>query len=80
MPTSDVPRAHLWEEIADRIRQRIQAGALKPGETLPSRAEIAAEFECSVAPVRQALAELDREGWIVARQGKLAIVATTLPK
>jgi GntR family transcriptional repressor for pyruvate dehydrogenase complex len=46
-----------------------------PGERLPSQAEIAAAFECSLTPVKRALLELEHEGLIVSRQGVGVFVA-----
>lgn len=65
----------LWREIADDIVRRIGAGLLKPGDELPSQAEIAASWECSLAPVKRAVAFLDATGVIVARPGMRARVA-----
>jgi GntR family transcriptional regulator len=65
----------LWREIADDIVQRIGSGLLKPGDALPSQAELAASWECSLAPVKRAVAYLDATGVIVARPGMRARVA-----
>jgi GntR family transcriptional regulator len=65
----------LWREIADDIARRIEAGLLKPGDELPSQAEIAASWECSLSPVKRAIAHLDTLGLIVARPGMRARVA-----
>jgi len=65
----------LWREIADDIERRIGAGLLKPGDALPSQAELAETWECSLAPVKRAIAHLDTIGLIVARPGMRARVA-----
>ena len=65
----------LWREIADDIERRIGAGLLNPGDALPSQAELAETWECSLAPVKRAIAHLDTIGLIVARPGMRARVA-----
>lgn len=67
------PPAH--QLIADHIRAQIAAGVLKPGEKLPSQRELAAEFHCSLQPVKAALVRLEVEGLISSRQGVGAFVA-----
>jgi len=64
-----VPSVPLYRQIADRLRARIVAGELKPGEMLPPQKAIAAEFECSLQPVKWALRELELAGLIESRQG-----------
>jgi GntR family transcriptional regulator len=64
----------LWREIADDITRRIAAGVLKPGDELPSQAEIAAQWQCSLAPVKRAITYLDTTGVLVARPGMRARV------
>jgi len=73
---SRVVSAPLWRVIADDIARRIAAGLLKPGDTLPSQAELAATWECSLAPVKRAIAYLDTTGVVVARPGMRARVAS----
>lgn len=65
----------LWREIANDIERRIGAGLLKPGDELPSQAELAESWECSLAPVKRAIADLDTRGVIVSRPGMRARVA-----
>ena len=65
----------LWREIADAIANSIRAGLLKPGDALPTQAELAAQWECSLAPVKRAITYLDTTGLIVARPGMRARVA-----
>jgi DNA-binding GntR family transcriptional regulator len=68
----------LWREIADDIAARIAAGVLRPGDTVASQAELATAWQCSLAPVKRAIAYLDATGVLVARQGMRARVP--LPK
>ncbi|WOT35674.1 winged helix-turn-helix domain-containing protein [Streptomyces coeruleorubidus] len=50
------------QEIADRLRERIRAGELKPGDRLPTQAELAEEFGVERGAVRQALRALQEGG------------------
>ncbi|MDT0476088.1 winged helix-turn-helix domain-containing protein [Streptomyces griseoviridis] len=55
-------RKHSAQEIADSLRERIRAGALKAGDRLPTQAELADEFEVERSTVRQALRALQDDG------------------
>ncbi|MFJ8048921.1 GntR family transcriptional regulator [Streptomyces luteogriseus] len=50
------------QEIADTLRERIRAGELKPGDRLPTQAELAEEFGVERGAVRQALRVLQEDG------------------
>lgn len=70
----------LRERIAETIRARIKSGEYPPGSKLPTERELAAEFECSLEPVKTALDRLQTEGWIVGQQGRGRYVADPLPR
>jgi len=61
--------------VADSLREAIYAGAIKPGERL-SEVKIARELEVSRAPVRDALAELERAGLLTRCSNQRAAVVT----
>ena len=50
------------QEIADILRERIRVGDLKPGDRLPTQAELAEEFGVERGTVRQALRALQEDG------------------
>jgi hypothetical protein len=52
------------QEIADSLRERIRAGELKPGDRLPTQAELAEEFGVERGAVRQALRSLQEDGFL----------------
>jgi len=58
-----------YQEIADRLREQIGAGALEPGQRLPSEPDLAAEYDASRNTVRLAIALLINQGLVVSRQG-----------
>jgi len=70
-------RQSLPEALAGSLRERILNGEFKDGDPLVQEA-IAAEYECSRMPVREAFRQLEAEGLIVSRIHKGAVV-TTLP-
>ncbi len=61
--------------IAADLRARIRSGELAPGTAIRSEAELANQFGVSRGTVRQALASLRSEGWIVGGQGRRTVVA-----
>jgi DNA-binding GntR family transcriptional regulator len=70
-------RRTLGQSVADSLREAIYAGAIKPGEKL-SEVKIAQELEVSRAPVRDALAELERDGLLTRFSNqRAAVVALT---
>jgi DNA-binding GntR family transcriptional regulator len=70
-------RQSLPEALAESLRERILNGEFKEGDPLIQEA-IAAEYECSRMPVREAFRQLEAAGLIVSKIHKGAIV-TTLP-
>lgn len=65
-PMSDRP---AYQQIADGLRARIAAGALIPGQKLPSETELMRSFGASRPTVRNALDVLKNEGRVRARRG-----------
>ncbi|MGM9514009.1 GntR family transcriptional regulator [Roseateles sp. DB2] len=66
----------LYRQIKGLIIQRLQAGAWKAGEAIPSEMDLAASFGVSQGTVRKAIDELAAENLLVRRQGKGTFVAT----
>ncbi len=61
--------------LAERIRDEIFDGRLGAGDPLPQE-ELAARFGVSRSPLREALRQLEAEGWIVYRPNRGAFVST----
>lgn len=74
IPDSNERVPKYWA-LARQVRQQIHSGALKPGDRLPSRAELLAEQGISPGTTEKAFAELEREGLIVRQQGRGIFVA-----
>lgn len=61
-------------KISARLKERIRTGELRPGDQLPSEAELCAEFNTSRGPVRQAMAALRADGAISSGRGRRSVV------
>ena len=59
----------LSTDISERLAARIAAGDLMAGDRLPSEAEMAAQFDCSRATVREALKRLAARNLIRTKRG-----------
>lgn len=64
---SPVPLHH---QIKVAVLQGVEEGWLQPGEQLPRERELAAALGVSLAPVRQAMADLTKEGYVNRTRGK----------
>ena len=67
-----VPRYH---QIAQSLRERIQAGTPAPGARLDNQRSLAREFGVTLMTLRQALELLERDGLITRRHGLGTFVA-----
>ena len=78
MPTLSVRKDDpipLYFQVAERIREQIATGVLKPGDRLPSAREMSQQAGISRMTVRQALDYLERQGILVVRHGAGTFVA-----
>ncbi len=67
-------RAPRYLEIAERIREQIRSGALRPGDRIPSERELMTSYGVSVTVARAAIGQLRAEGIVESRQGKGSFV------
>lgn len=65
----------LYRQLSDVLETRLAQRA-KPGDKLPSEAELSQEFEVNRLTVRRALDELNQRGLIETVRGKGSFVAT----
>lgn len=70
----DDPRP-IYEQIESQLRDFILAGVLPSGMRLPSIRGLASYLKCSVITTRRAYDDLEREGFILSRQGFGSLVA-----
>src|SRR5579863_4274103 len=64
-----------YKRIQSAIRQRIDAGELKPGDVVDSERELARIHGVSLMTARHALADLAQEGIVERRHGAGTFVA-----
>lgn len=65
-----IPRSPLYEQVAERLREFIDAQQLKPGDRLMSERELAERLGVSRTSVRQALTALRVLGLVEIRHGE----------
>lgn len=65
----------LYQQLSDRLRERIERGEYEPLDRLPSEHELVRDYAISRITARQALAELERAGLVFRRQGRGSFVA-----
>lgn len=73
-----VRRAHVADEVFDRLAQMVMTGELEPGSTLPPERELAESFDVSRLIVRQAVHRLAEIGLLEVRQGGSTVVGDPL--
>lgn len=69
----------LSNQVTEALRHSIMSGELEIGGTLPAEAVLARELDVSRTVVREAVSRLKAEGFLVARQGRGAIVLRNRP-
>lgn len=65
----------LYRQIKDDLARRIEQGELRPGQSLPSEAELSDRYGVSRPTLRQATQGLIRDGLLVVRRGVGTFVA-----
>lgn len=73
-----IPRQTLTAAVADRLRDKILRGEFRAGEQLRQHA-IAAEFDVSRIPLREAFRQLEAEGLITINDHRGAVVSALSP-
>lgn len=64
-----------YEKIAAALRERIVAGEYQPGFRLPPQRDLAREWKTTLPTVRQALDQLQRDGFLQVEHGVGTFVA-----
>jgi DNA-binding GntR family transcriptional regulator len=64
-----MPATPLREDVRRRLRQDLLEGRLAPGEQI-RLAQLAERLSVSMTPAREALTQLETEGWVVARPNR----------
>ncbi len=69
----------LYAQIMHILEQEIRLGRLQAGDRLPTQQKLAQHFSVSLAPVKQALRELEERGIVSTRQGRGTFVMDATP-
>ncbi|MFH1554678.1 MAG: GntR family transcriptional regulator, partial [Pseudomonadota bacterium] len=59
----------LADTLAQRLREEISSGRLRPGERLPTEQQLAGTYGVSRPIVREAVGRLKHDGLVLTRQG-----------
>lgn len=78
MPFQPVAPARLSRAVVDQIEKLILRGILRPGVRLPGERELAERLAVSRPSLREALAQLQREGLLETRAGAGVFVSDAL--
>jgi len=65
----DSLRVPKYVQLMFQLREQIDSGDLKPGDPLPTRKKLMREHGLSLSTVTRAISELERQGWLISRQG-----------
>lgn len=63
-------RVAYYLQLKEYLQKQVDSGEYKPGDMLPSEADLCKQFKVSRTVVRQALKELEHEGIVYKRRGK----------
>jgi GntR family transcriptional regulator, phosphonate transport system regulatory protein len=77
-----LPKSALWAAIAGTLQAEIASGHYRPGDRLPTEAELSTRFSVNRHTIRHALASLAEKGQVHSRRGSGVFVAarpTTYP-
>jgi DNA-binding FadR family transcriptional regulator len=75
MSAEPIPRRKLYQEVLERLMERIRSGEIPTGEQLPSERELMDHYGVGRPAVREALQSLERSGIVTISHGERARVA-----
>jgi multiple sugar transport system substrate-binding protein len=70
----------IYYQLKLHFKQQMETSTLRPGDRLPTEMDLCEQYNVSRAPVRQALTELAREGYLYRRAGQGTFVAHGVSK
>lgn len=78
MPSQSLHRIPLRTQVADQLRKDLLTKR-RPGDRLPTEAQLVAQFGVSLVTIKEALSILSHEGFIERQQGRGTFVREVLP-
>lgn len=65
----------IYEQVRDGLRQLLVAGAIQPGEKLPSVRQLASQLAINPNTIQKAYEALEQEGYVYSVPGKGSFAA-----
>jgi DNA-binding GntR family transcriptional regulator len=62
--------SYAYQQVADHLQARINAGELAPGSRLPGERDLAAEYGVALGTIRRSIQELRDRGRVVTTPSK----------
>ena len=75
MPSGPIQRRKLYQEVQERLLERIRSGEIPSGEQLPSERELMDTYQVGRPAIREALQALERSGIVSINHGERARVS-----
>ncbi|MDF3831916.1 transcriptional regulator NanR [Cupriavidus basilensis] len=75
-----IQRRRLYEDVLDRLTERIRNGEIAPGQQLPAERELMEHYGVGRPAIREALQALERAGIIEIMHGERARVVIPTPE
>ena len=69
-------RIPIYLQLKELIKERILQGEYRPGQLIPSERELCMQYGISRMTARQAIGELQNEGYLYKLQGKGTFVSS----
>ena len=60
----------MYKQIVNLLNEKIEKGELKPGDKLPSEAELMEAYSVSRITIRSAISELEEDGLVIRSREK----------
>lgn len=73
-PSGPIQKRKLYQEVLDRLMQRIESGEIQPGDQLPPERELMDQYGVGRPAIREALQSLERSGIVEISHGERARV------
>ncbi len=67
-------------QLRDELKKRIEEGQMKPGSVIMTEKDMCREYGISRYPIRQALCELVKEGYLTRSRGRGTFVSSQPPR
>jgi GntR family transcriptional regulator len=74
-PFKPTPLRLMYEQVAEHIAARIEAGELRPGQRMPPERDLAVEYGVAYNTVRKSMEILRERGLIITMHGRGTYVA-----